>query len=63
VVLGNPEYYHLFGFGRASNFGLQNEYGVDEEFMVIRFKEHEFSKERLADKLVRYAPEFALFSL
>jgi putative acetyltransferase len=23
VVLGNPEYYHLFGFGRASNFGLQ----------------------------------------
>ena len=63
VVLGNPEYYHRFGFERASNFGLQNEYGVDEEFMVIRFTESEFSRERWAHKLVKYAPEFALFSV
>jgi hypothetical protein len=31
--------------------------------MVIRFAESEFSEEGLADKLVKYAPEFALFSI
>ncbi len=63
VVLGSPIYYQRFGFEKASNFGLQNEYGVDEEFMVIRFTETEFSGESWADKLVEYASEFALFSV
>ena len=63
VVLGAPKYYQRFGFEKASNFGLQNEYGIDEEFMVIRFTESEFSEERLADRLVKYAPEFALFAV
>ena len=63
MVLGSPIYYHRFGFEKASNFGLQNEYGVDEEFMVIRFTESKLSEERLVDKLVRYKPEFALFSI
>lgn len=58
VVLGNPKYYQRFGFEKASNFGLQNEYGVDDEFMVIHF-----SKRELGHALVRYAPEFALFSV
>ena len=58
VVLGNPKYYGRFGFEKASNFGLQNEYGVDEEFMVTRFSKHE-----LPYGLVRYASEFALFSV
>ena len=40
VVLGAPKYYHRFGFEKASNLGLQNEYGVDDGFMLIRFSEH-----------------------
>ena len=35
VVLGEPEYYGRFGFRRASMFGLGNEYGVDDPFMVL----------------------------
>ena len=58
VLLGSPEYYHRFGFQTASIFGLQNEYGVDEEFMVTRL-----SDVALPDGLVRYADEFALFSV
>ena len=58
VVLGDPNYYGRFGFEKASQFGLRNEYGVDAEFMVIRFSEIE-----PPHGLVRYAPEFALFSV
>jgi putative acetyltransferase len=35
VVLGNPAFYHRSGFQRASEFGLDNEYGCDDEFMVL----------------------------
>jgi putative acetyltransferase len=35
VVLGDPPYYSRFGFVTASEHGLQNEYGVDAEFMVL----------------------------
>lgn len=35
VVLGEPDYYQRFGFTPASNRGLQNEYGVDAEFMAL----------------------------
>ncbi len=58
VLLGSPEYYHRFGFQTASIFGLQNEYGVDEEFMVTRL-----SDVALPDGLIRYNDEFALFSV
>lgn len=57
VVLGDPKYYQRFGFQKASNFGLQNEYGVDDEFMVIRFTKCHMRG------LVKYAPEFAAFSV
>lgn len=57
VVLGSPEYYQRFGFEQASEHGLENEYGVDEEFMVIRFSD------RSVTGLIKYAPEFAMFSL
>jgi putative acetyltransferase len=63
VVLGDPNYYHRFGFEKASIFGLQNEYGVDEEFMVIRLTERELSAGSGSGKLVRYSPEFALFAV
>ncbi len=58
VVLGSPEYYQRFGFRKASQFGLQNEYGVDDEFMVIWF-----SEPGLARGLVKYAPEFGMFAV
>lgn len=57
VVLGDPKYYQRFGFETASQFGLENEYGADEEFMVIHFSDREVSG------LVKYAPEFAMFSV
>ena len=57
VVLGDPNYYRRFGFETASRFDLQNEYRVDEEFMVIRFSHHN------TIGLVKYSPEFALFSI
>ncbi len=55
VVLGDPKYYRRFGFEKASPFGIRNEYGVDEEFMAIRFSERD------AVGLVRYASEFDMF--
>ncbi|HET9912068.1 MAG TPA: N-acetyltransferase [Anaerolineales bacterium] len=58
VVLGGPKYYQRFGFEKASQFGVQNEYGVDEEFMVIHFSKH-----NVVQGLVKYAPEFAMFSI
>jgi putative acetyltransferase len=36
VMLGNPKYYQRFGFMKASNFDMQNEYGVDDPFMLIK---------------------------
>jgi putative acetyltransferase len=58
VVLGAPEYYQRFGFETASKHGIQNEYGVDEEFMLIHFSEQD-----MAQGLVKYAPEFSMFSV
>ena len=58
VVLGDPNYYRRFGFEKASEFGLENEYAVDSEFMVTRF-----SNRNLAQGVVRYAPEFSIFSV
>lgn len=55
VVLGEPEFYSRFGFRRASDLGLQNEYGVHDPFMVA-----ELQPESLAGicALARYAEEF-----
>ena len=57
VVLGSPKYYQRFGFEKASPFGIRNEYGVDDEFMIIRFSE------RGVAGLVQYVPEFGMFSV
>lgn len=55
VVLGDPRYYPRFGFSRAKDCGLGNEYGVDEEFMVM-----ELAQGALAGTggMVQYGPEF-----
>ena len=57
VVLGDPGYYSRFGFERASGFGLRNEYGVDDEFMVLPTDAKALSGRR---GLVRYALEFGM---
>jgi putative acetyltransferase len=55
VVLGSPAYYTHFGFEKASQFGLQNEYGADNAFMVIEKTEGTLLA---ITGLVQYAPEF-----
>jgi putative acetyltransferase len=57
VVLGGANYYMRFGFEKASIFGLQNEYGVDDDFMVFNFKALP------AGGLVKYTLEFSQFSV
>src|SRR5262245_15027160 len=39
VVLGEPVYYRRFGFDRGDRRGLGNEYGADEAFMVLEFRD------------------------
>jgi putative acetyltransferase len=55
VVLGDPGYYARFGFERASEYGLGNEYGVDEAFMVKPL--HDGAVDGV-EGVVRYQPEF-----
>jgi putative acetyltransferase len=55
VVLGEPDYYSRFGFQRASDRGLDNEYGADEHFMVVELREGALGG---ASGTVRYRPEF-----
>ncbi len=55
VVLGAPAYYSRFGFMRAADFGLHNEYGVHDEFMVLPLREGALEG---VSGLVKYLPEF-----
>ncbi len=55
VLLGHQSYYPRFGFRRASLFGLGNEYGADEAFMVLELKEGAMPAD---GGLVRYSHEF-----
>ena len=59
VVLGHPGYYPRFGFRPASDFGISNEYGADEAFMVIELAEGSLPPK---GSLIKYAPEFAELS-
>ena len=55
VVLGHTEYYPRFGFLRAKDYGLDNEYGATDSFMVMELQEGVLERIR---GLVKYAPEF-----
>ncbi len=55
VVLGELGYYARFGFERVSDYGLDNEYGVDAEFMVVPLKSESLDG---ASGTIRYQPEF-----
>jgi len=56
VVLGDPAYYPRFGFVRAADFGLQNEYGVHDEFMVLPLRRGALDG---VSGMVKYLPEFS----
>ena len=55
VVLGHPTYYSRFGFTRARDSGLDNEYGADNAFMVVELKAGALAGVR---GMVKYRPEF-----
>jgi len=55
AVLGDPGYYTQFGFTRAADFGLGNEYLVVDEFMVIELSPGVLDN---FTGMVSYAPEF-----
>lgn len=58
VVLGEPSFYQRFGFTQASRFGLDNEYGADEAFMVLELRPNCLSRHKA---IVRYSPQFTVF--
>jgi putative acetyltransferase len=55
VVLGHTKYYPRFGFSRAKDYGLDNEYNALDSFMVLELKEGVL---QTISGLVKYAPEF-----
>jgi len=55
VLLGYPAYYSRFGFTRAADLGLQNEYGAVDEFMVLPLRDGALSG---VSGMVKYLPEF-----
>src|SRR5579862_1770031 len=56
VLIGYPAYYSRFGFSRAADFSLQNEYGVHDEFMVLPLRDGALDGAR---GMIKYHPEFA----
>jgi len=55
VVLGHLHYYPRFGFTRAGDYGLGNEYNADEHFMALELKPGGLQGVK---GVVKYAPEF-----
>lgn len=55
VVLGHIGYYPRFGFSTASDYGLENEYGASEAFMVLELRKGVLDR---VSGLVKFAPEF-----
>jgi putative acetyltransferase len=55
VVLGHTKYYPRFGFSRAKDHGLDNEYDAVDSFMVLELKEGVL---QTIGGLVKFAPEF-----
>ena len=55
VVLGHLRFYPRFGFSRAVDHSLENEYGAVDTFMVIELKQGVLEA---VGGLVKYAPEF-----
>ena len=54
VCWAPPEFYRRFGFDRADGRGLGNEYGAEEEFMVLELRDGSIPGR---GGLVRFGPE------
>ena len=55
VVLGHVQYYPRFGFSRAKDHGLENEYQAEDAFMVLELKRGAL---HTIGGLVQFASEF-----
>lgn len=55
VVLGHVHYYPRFGFSRAKDYGLENEYQAEDAFMVLELRKGALDT---IGGLVQFAPEF-----
>ena len=55
VVLGHPRYYPRFGFLKAKECGLDNEYSAVDSFLVLELRKGVLPEVR---GLVKYSPEF-----
>ena len=55
VVLGHTKYYPRFGFSRAKDYGLDNEYDALDTFMVVELKDRVL---QTIGGLVKYVSEF-----
>ena len=55
VVLGHTKYYPRFGFLKAKDCGLDNEYNAVDSFMVLELQKGVLQEIR---GLVKYSPEF-----
>jgi putative acetyltransferase len=55
VVLGHVGYYPRFGFAKAMDYGLENEYDASDAFMVLELRQGTLERIR---GLVKFAPEF-----
>jgi putative acetyltransferase len=56
VVLGHTDYYPRFGFKKASDFGIGNDYNLDDPFMALEFKPGVLGSFK---GVAHYASEFA----
>jgi putative acetyltransferase len=55
VVLGHVGYYPRFGFAKAQDYGLENEYDAADAFMVLELRKGALEG---IGGLVKFAPEF-----
>jgi len=56
IVLGHTDYNPRFGFKKASDFGIGNDYEVDDPFMALEFKPGVLGSFK---GVAHYAPEFS----
>jgi putative acetyltransferase len=56
IVLGHPTYYPRFGFRRANDLGIGNEFDANDAFMILELEPGRLPRER---GIAKYAPEFA----
>jgi putative acetyltransferase len=60
AVLGDPKFYGRFGFTKAMNYGIGNEYGAKDHFMVIAFDASVLAG---CSGLARYRSEFRVIGV